>query len=275
MIVSAETSANPLQWNSIDNLVTSSNAVVDIFDRGIKRVSGVSELAGTGGISQDGYLTTVHMDLETAMAYNAAAQEVLAESFTKSAEQYLAEQSEIASTNFSAAVDQYVNAASIFVEVTRVSQLAADAQTTGDATRAQAVQSYISDNNVLISEQNVTDYNNALDSVELTGETWATVEAVYQNGEAVAALQAQADSLGYDFANASDMTLDRFSEFTESASITFSSGSIESMILFVDVSMNLKTIEEMNQAGNGGSFYQTGPTQNACFFEPESPECAG
>ena len=105
---------------------------------------------------------------------------------------YLAEQATQAQGNLNAAVDQYVNAASIFIEATRVSQLAQTAQETGDATQAQAVQDYVNTNNVLITSADVTEYNEALDTVELAAETWATIEAVYQNGEAVAGLQAQA-----------------------------------------------------------------------------------
>lgn len=273
MIVSGKTLATPLQWNSIDNLVNASGDIVSTFDAGIKRVSGVMETAYQGGISQDGYLYDVHMDQAKATAYNNAILEVQQDNFSKTAAEYLAEQSLLAEGNFSAAVDQYVNAASIFIEATAVSNIAQEAQMSGDAVMAQNVQSYVTNNNVLITEQNVIDYNDALDTVELAGEVWATVEAVYQNSEAVMGLQAQADQLGYDFANADDLFLDRYSEMTQSAAIVFNHNAMEAAVIFADVQSNLMTIEEMNMAGEQGGFYNTGPTQNPCFFDMESPEC--
>ena len=271
--VSGQALAAPQSWTTIDNLVDASGNIVTTFDGGIKAISGTLEYAPQGGIMQDGSLHQHHMKQEDVDAYNVAVLDVTVADYSLSAAEYLAEQASQAQGNLNAAVDQYVNAASIFIEATRVSQLAQQAQETGDAKQAQAVQDYVNTNNVLITSADVTEYNEALDTVELAAETWATIEAVYQNDEAVAGLQAQADQLGYDFANADDLYLDRYSEFTQSAAITFTSGAIESMILYVDVQSNLKTIEEMNMAGETGGFYTTGPTQNPCFFDAESPEC--
>ena len=65
--------------------------------------------APVGGISQDGYLTTVHMDQAKADAYNNAVMEVQNDSFMQmDAEQYMANQQVTASDAFSAAVDNYV-----------------------------------------------------------------------------------------------------------------------------------------------------------------------
>jgi len=271
--VSGQTLAEAQSWTTIDNLVNASGNIVTTFDGGIKAISGTLEYAHQGGIMQDGSLYQHHMKQDDVDAYNLAVMDASVDNYSLTAAEYLAEQATQAQGNLDAAVDQYVNAASIFIEATRISDMAQTAQETGDANQAQAVQNYINDNNVLITTADVTEYNDALDTVELAAETWATIEAVYQNGEAVAGLQAQADQAGFDFANADDLFLDRYSEMTQSAAIIFNHNAMDAAMIFVDVQSNLKTIEEMNMAGEQGGFYTTGPTQNPCFFDMESPEC--
>jgi len=271
--VSGQALAEAQSWTTIDNLVNASGNIVTTFDGGIKAISGTLEYAPVGGIMQDGSLYQHHMKQEDVDAYNLAVMDVTVDNYSLTAAEYLAEQATQAQGNLDAAVDQYVNAASIFIEATRVAEMAQTAQETGDATQAQAVQDYVNTNNVLITTADVTEYNEALDTVELAAETWATIEAVYQNGNAVQELQMQADQFGVDFANANDMYLDRFNMVNQSAVVDFSNASGQIAMAVIDVSLNLKTIEEMNMAGEQGGFYTTGPTQNACFFDMESPEC--
>ena len=273
MSVSGQALAEAQSWTTIDNLVNASGNIVTTFDGGIKAISGTLEYAPVGGIMQDGSLYQHHMKQEDVDAYNLAVMDVTVDNYSLTAAEYLAEQATQAQGNLDAAVDQYVNAASIFIEATRVAEMAQTAQETGDATQAQAVQDYVNTNNVLITTADVTEYNDALDTVELAAETWATIEAVYQNGNAVQELQMQADQFGVDFANANDMYLDRFNMVNQSAVVDFSNASGQIAMAVIDVSLNLKTIEEMNMAGEQGGFYTTGPTQNACFFDMESPEC--
>lgn len=273
MSVSGQALAEAQSWTTIDNLVNASGNIVTTFDGGIKAISGTLEYAPVGGIMQDGSLYQHHMKQEDVDAYNLAVMDVTVDNYSLTAAEYLAEQATQAQGNLDAAVDQYVNAASIFIEATRVAEMAQTAQETGDATQAQAVQDYVNTNNVLITTADVTEYNEALDTVELAAETWATIEAVYQNGNAVQELQMQADQFGVDFANANDMYLDRFNMVNQSAVVDFSNASGQIAMAVIDVSLNLKTIEEMNMAGEQGGFYTTGPTQNPCFFDMESPEC--
>jgi len=229
---------------------------------------------GWGGISPDGYLTTVHMEQAKADAYNNAIMEVQDESFMQmDATQYVAGQQATASEAFTNAVDNYVAASYIFIEATAVNNLAADAQASGDVAQAQAVQSYVTDNNVLITSQDVTDYNDALDTVELSGEIWATVEAVYADEQSIQGLQTMAVEFGYDFVNASDMFLDRYETGAPVAVVEFLDEAANIHWLTIDMTAQIKTVEQMNQAGNQSDFYNTGPTQDPCFFDPMAPTC--
>lgn len=273
VIGSAQVSAESLQWNSIDGLVDTSGSLVDTFDQGIKAVSGIIDYAAVGGIAPDCATCDSYMTEAQRLAYNEAVLNVQADNFTLSASEYLAQQSEQAQNNLGAAVDAYVDAASVLITAVTVNQMASDAQQSGDAVQAQAVQTYVTDNNVLISTADQTAYNDALEGVELAGETWATIEAVYQDANRVAELQMQADNNGFDFANADDLFLDRYSEFQQSAAIVFSHNGMDPMVLFVDVESNLKTLQEVYTTGEQGGFYLTGPTANPCFFDPEDPEC--
>lgn len=275
MSVSGQALAEAQSWTTIDNLVNASGNIVTTFDSGIKAIAGTMEYAPQGGIMQDGSLYQHHMKQEDVDAYNLAVMEVTADDYTLSAAEYLAQQATQAQGDFDIAVGTYVEAASIFIEATRLGEMAQEAQTSGDATQAQAVQDYVNTNNVLITSADMTEYNEALDTVELAAETWATIEAVYQNGNAVQELQMQADQFGVDFANANDMYLDRFNMVNQSAVVDFSNASGQIAMAVIDVSLNLKTIEEMNMAGETGGFYQSGPTQNPCFFDMETPECVG
>jgi len=216
------------------------------------------------------------MDQAKADAYNQAIMEVQNDSFMgKTAEEYLGEQSVLANEAFGVAVDAYVEASYIFIEAVVVNNMAAEAQSTGDYAQAQAVQSYVTDNNVLISAQNVTDYNEALDTVELSAETWATVEAVYSDSQAIAGLQQQANDAGVDFIDAQDLFLDRFTVGNPSAIIEFTEwGEGSGLWLTWDVSSQIMTTQDMNNTGANGQFYTEGPTQNECFFDPTLPECS-
>ena len=272
VIGSAQVSAESLQWNSIDGLVDTSNSLVNTFDQGIKAVSGILEYAPVGGIAPDCATCDSYMTEAQRLAYNEAVLNVQADNFTLSASEYLAQQSTQAQDNLGAAVDAYVDAASVLITAVTVNQMASDAQQSGDAVQAQAVQSFVTDNNVLITQNDQIAYNEALDGVELAGETWATIEAVYQDANRVAELQMQADMAGVDFANADDMYLDRFNTVNQSAIVNFTAANV-AFTAVVNVEGNLKTLQEVYGAGESGGFYTTGPTQNPCFFNPEDPEC--
>ena len=262
-LVSGSALAGPVQWNSVDSLVNASESIKTTLNVGIRRIGGAGDVAAVGGIAQDdGFLQPVYMTEAQKNAYNVAVGDVTIDVFNKTAEEYLAEQSILAQENFSAAVDAFVDAASPFIQATYVNALAAQVQTSGDAIQGQQLQSYLQNNNVLITSQNVTDYNSSLDTVELAAEIWGTVEAVYQDPTRVQNLQATADTANMDFLNADDLFLDRFSEVNESAAIVFTSGVNQGSVLFVDVASNLMTTAEIIDAGQISDFYTTGPTQD-------------
>jgi len=262
-LVSSSVLAGPVQWNSVDSLVNASESIKTTLNVGIRRIGGAGDVAAVGGIAQDdGFLQPVYMSEAQKNAYNVAVGDVTTDIFNKTATEYLAEQSVLAQENFSAAVDAFILAASPFIQATYVNALAAQVQTSGDAIQGQQLQSYLQNNNVLITSQHVTDYNSSLDTVELAAEVWGTVEAVYQDPNRVAALQAGADASNLDFLNADDLFLDRFSEFNESAAIVFTSGVNAGTIMFVDVASNLMTTAEIIDVGAVSDFYTTGPTQD-------------
>jgi len=263
VLASGSAVAGPVQWTSVDDLVNASESIKTTLNVGIRRIGGAGDVAAVGGIAaDDGFLQPVYMSEAQKNAYNLAVGDVTVDIFNKTAEEYLAEQSILAQDNFGAAVDAFINAASPFIQATYVNALASQVQTSGDAIQGQQLQAYVQNNNVLITSQNVTDYNNALDTVELAAEIWGTVEAVYQDPTRVQALQAGADASNLDFLNADDLFLDRFSEFTESAAIVFTSGVNAGTIMFVDVASNLMTTAEIIDVGAVSDFYTTGPTQS-------------
>ena len=262
VLVNVSAQAEVLQWSSVDNLVSASESIKTTFNAGIRRTAGVGVYAQVGGIAGDGLMTPVHMSYAQKDAYNSAIGEVQNDIFQKTAEEYLAEQSELAQGNFNAAVDAFVDAASVFVQATYVNALSAQVQASGDAVEGQALQAYVTDNNVLITTANVDIYNEALDTVELAAETWATVEAVYQDPQRVAGLQQMADNNGVDFLNANDLFLDRFELGNQNAIVEFTHDPNMTLWLATAVDTNLKTVSEIIDAGATDAFYTQGPTQN-------------
>ena len=73
MILSLLVLSSVAQSSELDNLINTSNAIVDQIDRGIKLVGAAQEFAYTGSGLSDGTLSgTAHISSEQLQAYNDA-----------------------------------------------------------------------------------------------------------------------------------------------------------------------------------------------------------
>ena len=75
------------------------------------------------------------------------------------------------------AVDDFVSATLAIVEVLAVEEAAATASETGDIADQEALQDFIQDNDVYITEQEVAEYNQAITDIEQYGNQYASFSA--------------------------------------------------------------------------------------------------
>jgi len=266
-LVSGSVLAGPIQWTSVDNLVTASSSIVTTLDKGIKRVGGYSSMAGAGHISPNGYLEVTATLLTEAQkdAYNAAIGEVQNDIFQKTAEEYFGEQYAATQAAMDAAVDQYVAAATPLAVATHINNMANQVQLSGDAVEGQQLQAYVTANNVLMTTQQVNDYNSSLTVLQDAADTFAGVAAVYNDPQLISNFQSMADNDGVDFLNADDLFFDRIENQNITgmqAAVVVDFTSMNNTMYVQDVAANLVTTEFLNQAGVNSIFYTTGPTQD-------------
>lgn len=247
---------------SIDmsNLVESSQSIVDTFDAGIKRVSGMETLAYDGYIAPVGTVDDAKLTYEQADAYNNALQMTTQAVYTMSVEQFVDEQVEMASSELNTAINAFVGASEVLIEAVVVNDMAESAQESGDAIEAQEVQAYIANNDIEITDVHVDVYNESLEAVEETAQTFAAFVAVQNDEQLVQDMQTEVDMMGEDFLNAYDSVFD-----AQSGIATLSFHTTDSVLIYGLFDAYASTANILS-AGQEGGFYTTGPTANECFF---------
>ena len=266
-LVSGSALAGPIQWTSVDNLVTASGSIATTLDKGIKRVGGYSGSAGAGHISPNGYLEVTATLLTEAQkdAYNAAIGEVQNDIFQKTAEEYFGEEYVNAQAAMDVAVSEYVAAVTPIAVAQHVNNMATQVQFSGDAVEGQQLQAYVTNNNVLMTTGQVDAYNNTLTALQDAADQFAGVAAVYNDPQMISNFQSMADADGVDFLNADGLFLDRIENQNITgmqAALVVDFTSMNSTMYVQDVAANLVTTEFLNQAGVNSTFYLTGPTQD-------------
>ena len=98
-----------------------------------------------------------------------------------------------------AAVDDFVEATLAIVEVIEVQEQASQAQETGEIADQEALQDFIQDNDVYITEQEVADYNDAITKIEEYGNQYASFTAVLSNDDYMNEFQATANEYRNSF----------------------------------------------------------------------------
>jgi hypothetical protein len=162
--------------------------------------------------------------------------------------------------NLGVAVDNYVSAASQLVMAVQVNDMASSVETPEQAVE---VQTYIENNELSISTEQVDTYNDSLDMVQESAQTAASFMAIAADATLVESAQAQADELGQSFYFAEKAFYSQ-GNFT----VDLNAGGIS-----LDVSGYIKSAEEVLALGGESTFYQTSPTGNDCFFSADQEAC--
>ena len=152
-----------------------------------------------------------------------------------------------------------MGASEVLITAVTVNDMAEEVQESGDAVQAQEMQSFIANNDVEITDVHVDVYNESLDAVEETAQTFAAFVAVQNDEGLMQDMQAEVDMMGNDFMNAYDATFD---SSTGLASLSFHTTNV---VLMYSLDGAFVSAAEVLGAGQDGSFYQTGPTVE-CFY---------
>ena len=256
----------------IGQLVETSGSIVTTFDQGIQYVGGVTTATVNGEIVGVGTASESHLTYEQADAYNAALDATQQAVYTMSVQEYVDVARQDAAADFGVAVDSYIGASSVLIEAVTVNDMANDAEKSGDAIKAQSVQSYIATNDVTISDTHVDVYNDSLDAVEESGQAFAAFVAVANNGELMSQMESEVAAAGEDFLNADSLMFVAAAEGPTVVTLF----NTTSMFISFDLGMGYINSAQIYGDGINSEFYNTGPTGgDPCFFDPMSIECDG
>lgn len=258
----------PAYSNEIDDLVNASQSIRDTFKYGIKTVGGLQAYAPLGGIAPTGTVDQGKISYNQSKAYNDALAAVQNATYTydPGAQEYFDNQAQQAMNEVNAAVDAYVQAAQVVIEVATVNEMAQDAQEAGDERGAMALQEYIEANDVVLSDAEVDFYNESLDNVESAAQTAAAYFAVANDEELVAT----ADEMAYDIrVTYAEAATSFFDVATSAVWVSFDGGeTIQGLALggyFV-------TVESVLIEGEDTEFFRSSP-EGGCWFAPDYEAC--
>jgi len=256
------------QASEIDNLVNASQDIRDTFKYGIQAIAGADSYAGQGWLTPDGTVDQGLVDKAKQDAYNAAVLAVQQQTYTydPNAQQYFADEASAAMDVVSEAIDTYVDAAQVLIEVATVNEMAQDAAGAADDREAMALQEYIGANDVTLEDQEVEQYNDALVAVHEATQVAAAYMAV-ANDETL-------------LEQANDMAYDLRVTYQESASVFFDSATQAVWISFdggqtiqgINLADYYVTVEQVLIEGETQPFFYTSP-ESGCWFASDPEAC--
>ena len=240
---------------AVDDLLAQSGILKNNIDIAIQGIGGFRYYAPSGGIAPDGVLQAGYIKFDDMIAYNDALQAVQNTTFY-SAEDFIQDNQQAAQDNMEEAVSDFVDATLAIVEVIAVEEQASKANETGDIADQEALQDFIQDNDVYITEQEVAEYNDAITRIEEYGNQYASFTAVLSNDDYMAEFQGAADQYNNSF-------LDALATFD--ASVGVMTVAWDSVSIAVDMSQYYKSAEDYYAAGQQNDFYTTSPI--ACGYD--------
>ena len=236
-------------------MLAQSGILKNNIDIAIQGIGGFMYYAPNGGIAPDGVLQAGYIKFDDMIAYNDALQAVQNTVFY-SAEDFITDNQQQAQENMEEAVSDFVEATLAIVEVIAVEEQASKANETGNIADQEALQDFIQDNDVYITEQEVADYNDSITRIEEYGNQYASFTAVLSNDDYMNQFQDTANQYDNSF-------LDALVAFD--ASVGVMTLAWDSVSISVDMSQYYKSAEDFYSAGRAGDFYTTSPI--ACGYD--------
>lgn len=260
--------SGPLSANELADLVNSSQAIRDTFKEGIKAVGGMWEYHSVGGIAQTGVVDPGMISAAKAQAYNNAVLAFKDATYTWSpdADSYMEDQAAQASQNLSEAIDDFVQASQAVITVVEVNEMAEEAEQAPDARESIALQEYMDQNDVLLTEDSVDAYNDSLEAVEVAAQTAAAYMAVVNDEGLMTEANDAAYAMNVTYA---ESTKSYFDASTGTMTIEWADQQ-----LAVNLALNdyFKSDIDVLTTGETSFFHQSGPTGPCWFLEGEERE---
>jgi len=189
MILSLLVLSSVAQSSELDNLINTSNAIVDQIDRGIMLVGAAQEFAYTGSGLSDGTLSsTAHISSEQLQAYNDALASM-------SNYQAYGDLQTVLEEKAYTELDMMDEAIGVFTEVVvdmiAVQEVAEVAESAASPQEEAEVQTFVAENQevLTITQEEVDTYNQSIDDIETHANTASAFLAVASNKEAVEFLE--------------------------------------------------------------------------------------
>jgi hypothetical protein len=176
--------------DEISDLIAASDSILSTVDNGSYIVSGLSYYAGIGGIAESdaidaGLISQMQLD-----AYNNALAAVEGATYYN-AEMFFQDQAEEALEQVSIAIDSFVDATGAMSQVITVFDMASQAT---DTETQLALQSYVTDNSLELTQGQVLEYNEALESVQTYSQMAAAFIQASQNDFITSTVDANTES---------------------------------------------------------------------------------
>lgn len=223
--------------------------------------------ASTGGITQTGTVDPGLISKAKQDAYNAAVGEFKSAVYTydPGAQQFFDEQAQIAMTDVHQSVDAFVQASYAIIEVSTVNEMAEDAQQAPDSREAMALQEYMDVNDVILDDQEVQDFNDSLQAVEVAAQAAGAYMAVANDATLIETANDSAAQFQATYAESSGAYFDAA---TGAVTVDFAS---YAMSVVLDVNSYFKSDVDVINQGAQTMFYQTSPA-GPCWFIQDPAE---
>ena len=257
----------PVNSQEIDELVNASQSIRDSFKYGIQAVGGMMTYAPQGAIAPTGMVQAGYISEMQMQAYNdaMAAMQNTTYSYDPGAQEYFDTQAQQAMDLVDQAVNDYVTAAQVLIEVATVNEMAQDAQASGDERDALAIQEYAQNNDVLLDDTERLAYNDSLDAIEETAQQAAAYYAVAGDTTLIQSANDAAESMLTYYSDASN------SYFDNASGMVVVEWANQTSAVMLDVNGYFKTDVDIITAGSTSSFYTTSP-EGGCWFIEDPTE---
>lgn len=222
--------------------------------------------APQGGIAPTGMVEAGYISEMQMQAYNDAmtAMQNTTYTYDPGAQQYFDSQAQQAMDLVDQAVDDYVAAAQVLIEVATINEMAQDAQASGDSRDALAIQEYADNNDVLLDDTERLAYNDSLDAIEETAQQAAAYYAVAGDATLIQSANDAAESMLVYYGESSNSYFDNVS------GMVVVEWANQTSAVMLDVNGYFKSDVDIITAGSTSMFYQTSPESGCWFIEDQT-----
>ena len=262
--------AGSAEASQMDDLLNTSQQIVNQIDRGTALVGAAIYNSYQGNVVSPGLSASAHISQEQVQAYNQALSQMVNFQPYGDAQTFLENKAYDELDAMNEAVDVFSGAVVDLVTVVQVNEMAADAETPA---QEEQVQEFVVQNEMTlqVSQETVDTYNQALDDIETHSNNAGAYFGVAANKEAVNFIEQGAENNNVNIDNASVY----FDANQQWVSVNWGNGNATAVYINgQNFNLDLYVSEaDVMFYGQQSDYYLTGPTANGydCFINQQ--EC--